>query len=310
MVTGTAAGGKPGPKAPGERRLWLQARYGLGAERAFARPERVTPRQVCLASLQSGGSEQELLGKPVIASLRIKWGTALLFSLDPKKRSDANFFSALPRTISPFSCQNGLRAHAWVEVRGITTIPGSKFNQACGWRGRLMPSTLSGRQSLGPCERPLAPEADLALHQAVVPPAPSVLAFAGSGSVTILGSSDFGSEDLVCLLDRFIAFSLSSAFPWISPCFTNVITTSEAWRTRWFPFKWSSATALKGETYGGEVAATWGGTNWWRIKASYTLLQMQLHTKGSSSDTVSEAVEGDSPQNSFRFVRSGFTGTF
>jgi iron complex outermembrane receptor protein len=40
-------------------------------------------------------------------------------------------------------------------------------------------------------------------------------------------------------------------------------------------------------------------TDGWRWRASYAYLQMQLHTRHSSSDTSSQAQEGNSPHHQF-----------
>jgi iron complex outermembrane receptor protein len=56
---------------------------------------------------------------------------------------------------------------------------------------------------------------------------------------------------------------------------------------------------MQGETYGGELGANWNVTPEWRLSASYTLLQMQLHSQIPFSD----AIEGESPENQFQ-VRS------
>jgi iron complex outermembrane receptor protein len=54
---------------------------------------------------------------------------------------------------------------------------------------------------------------------------------------------------------------------------------------------------MKGETYGLEVAADWRAMDWWQLQLAYTYLQMQLTLDGDSQDTVSEAIEGDSPEH-------------
>jgi iron complex outermembrane receptor protein len=56
---------------------------------------------------------------------------------------------------------------------------------------------------------------------------------------------------------------------------------------------------LFGETYGVELAVTAQATDWWRLYGSYTYLQMQLHTRHGSTDTTSEAAEGQSPHHQF-----------
>jgi iron complex outermembrane receptor protein len=63
---------------------------------------------------------------------------------------------------------------------------------------------------------------------------------------------------------------------------------------------------IDGETYGFELAATWQATEWWRIKANYTLWRHSLHRKEGSSGpapgspldaTLLEFAERDSPRN-------------
>ncbi len=53
---------------------------------------------------------------------------------------------------------------------------------------------------------------------------------------------------------------------------------------------------MEGETYGAEIAADWQAKSWWRIKATYSYLQMHMHLTGDATDTeeISE-IEGSSP---------------
>ncbi|MCP4714756.1 MAG: TonB-dependent receptor [Deltaproteobacteria bacterium] len=55
---------------------------------------------------------------------------------------------------------------------------------------------------------------------------------------------------------------------------------------------------LRGETYGIELSAQWHPLTWWRLHASYSYLQMQLHDKNSSF-VLAEEHEGLSPHNQF-----------
>src|SRR6185369_150656 len=50
---------------------------------------------------------------------------------------------------------------------------------------------------------------------------------------------------------------------------------------------------LKGEAYGAELAANFQATDWWRLRGSYSYLQVQLHRKPGSTDVLSQAAEGD-----------------
>jgi iron complex outermembrane receptor protein len=56
---------------------------------------------------------------------------------------------------------------------------------------------------------------------------------------------------------------------------------------------------LYGETYGIEAAANCQIAKWWRVQPSYSLLQMELHTRSSSTDSNSENDEGRNPQQQF-----------
>ena len=60
---------------------------------------------------------------------------------------------------------------------------------------------------------------------------------------------------------------------------------------------------MRGESHGVEVEATWRALDNWKLTASYTLLDVDLELKGSSTDPVSELTEGDAPEHQFQ-VRS------
>ena len=61
---------------------------------------------------------------------------------------------------------------------------------------------------------------------------------------------------------------------------------------------------MYGETYGGELEADWRVMDWWRLRAAYTCLQIQLHLDEDSEYTVSEDIEGESPHRQFSFRSS------
>jgi iron complex outermembrane receptor protein len=52
--------------------------------------------------------------------------------------------------------------------------------------------------------------------------------------------------------------------------------------------------SLYGEGYGAELAATWQPRDWWRVRASYSFLELQLHTRGPVRSN-SEGDEGIDP---------------
>ncbi len=57
------------------------------------------------------------------------------------------------------------------------------------------------------------------------------------------------------------------------------------------------ANRVKGETYGAELAVTVQPAGWWRVRAAYTYLQIQLHTERGSTDPNGEVAEGNSPHH-------------
>ncbi len=60
---------------------------------------------------------------------------------------------------------------------------------------------------------------------------------------------------------------------------------------------------IKGETYGGEFAATWAPTNNIKFSAGCTFLQMLLHRNRRATAQDAEIAERQSPENQFH-VRS------
>ena len=56
---------------------------------------------------------------------------------------------------------------------------------------------------------------------------------------------------------------------------------------------------MEGETYGVEFAVDWRPSDWWRLHATYTYLQIQLRLDEDSLDPFGEWQEGMSPRNQF-----------
>lgn len=56
---------------------------------------------------------------------------------------------------------------------------------------------------------------------------------------------------------------------------------------------------VKGETYGGELAATWEPAAWIKISGGYSFLQILLHRESRSRDANAEAGEGQTPEHQF-----------
>jgi iron complex outermembrane receptor protein len=62
-----------------------------------------------------------------------------------------------------------------------------------------------------------------------------------------------------------------------------------------------TANKMHGETYGVEFAPSWNVTDWWKLSAGYTWLQMNLHSEAPGRS--GEEQEGDSPKQQFH-IRS------
>jgi iron complex outermembrane recepter protein len=60
-----------------------------------------------------------------------------------------------------------------------------------------------------------------------------------------------------------------------------------------------------GHTYGVELAAKWEPLDWWRIRGSYTFLEMDLDRKRGSNNPDDDNAEGRSPNHQFS-LRTGF----
>ncbi|MBI4664423.1 MAG: TonB-dependent receptor [Verrucomicrobia bacterium] len=55
---------------------------------------------------------------------------------------------------------------------------------------------------------------------------------------------------------------------------------------------------LFGETYGAEISVNWQPLDAWRLRANYSFLRMQLHSRGPAT-SFTEDTEGNSPQHQF-----------
>lgn len=123
----------------------------------------------------------------------------------------------------------------------------------------------------------------------------------------IIGNPNYSSEELVAYELgyrvqplRSVSFDLAT--------FYNVYNRLRSFRASGYttppPMTYFQPdNSLDGETYGAEIAANWEVTSDWRLSASYTLLQMQLHEKDPAGTFQAEVAEGDSPQNQFQ-IRS------
>lgn len=130
-------------------------------------------------------------------------------------------------------------------------------------------------------------------------------------TVTIFGNRDFQAEELLAyeLGYRFQPFSRLSLDLATFYNVYNDLRVSEPG----FPFFAATAVPprvivplrianrMHGETYGVELAGTLMATEWWRLQAGYTWLEMQLRQSPGSHATDAITIEGQNPHHQFNF---------
>lgn len=164
---------------------------------------------------------------------------------------------------------------------------------------------------------PSRAEHDLRLNQApIFPPGlffgPNALAPAGSpvAVTSLFGSDDFGSEELTAYeigyrVQPHARFAVDLAL------FYNDYDELRVVRPGVPEFRFAEShpgvppahisriadNGMEGETYGGEIAATFRATDWWRVQATYSYLQMQMHADPGVDGASELALEGASPHH-------------
>jgi iron complex outermembrane receptor protein len=152
---------------------------------------------------------------------------------------------------------------------------------------------------------PSRADIDLRLVNSVIPPGTPPLLLPAPGVVTLVGNPDKQSEVLlayeagyrVVIHDRL---TLDTAFFYndydrlttFEPAGQDLSTLPGS-----IGLPQAFSNLAEGETYGGELAANIQLNEWWRLRPSYSFLQVQLHRKRNSQDPTAEDAEGDSPQH-------------
>jgi iron complex outermembrane receptor protein len=177
--------------------------------------------------------------------------------------------------------------------------------------GRLMWTPREGHSIWTAVSRavrtPSRTEEDGRLNTTVLPPGSLLPLFPGYGVVSLFGDGDYESEELLAYelgyrvqpTDQFSVdiatfFNDYSNLRTLEPA-NPFLEVSPSPAHLVFPF--TADNKMDGEAYGVEVAADWRASDWWRIQASYTYLQIQLELDRDSGDTLSESAEGESPHH-------------
>jgi iron complex outermembrane recepter protein len=124
-------------------------------------------------------------------------------------------------------------------------------------------------------------------------------------SNTLSGDRDFDSENLLAYEIGYRVLPIENLSFDIA-AFYNVYEELETNETRstvpGFPVVNSIFidNEMDGETYGVEAFANYQVTDWWRVSAGYSYLQIQVDKNSSSNDSGAEDEEGDSPHHQFQ----------
>ncbi len=131
--------------------------------------------------------------------------------------------------------------------------------------------------------------------------------------ISFLGSDDYASEDLLAyeLGYRIMAsprlfFDLAAFYNQYDHLRTIESGTAHPepeGAPEYIFFPLYTANLMNGETYGVELAVNWDVLNWWRLRLSYTYLEMRLALSKESEDTASLGAEGENPHNQI-YLRS------
>jgi len=225
-------------------------------------------------------------------------------SWDPDSRNDDLFSGFVQDDITLIKDRLRLTLGSKLEHNDYT---GSEIQP----NGRLMWTPREGHSIWTAVSRavrtPSRTEEDGRLNTTVLTPGSLLPLFPGYGLVSLLGDGDYESEELLAYeigyrvrpTDRF-SMDVAAFFNDYSKLRTlepgnPSLEVSPSPPHLVFPF--TADNKMDGKTYGVEVAADWRASDWWRIQASYTCLQIQLDLDGDSGDTLSESAEGESPHH-------------
>lgn len=222
---------------------------------------------------------------------RIQWGVNYRFIHSRTENGPTHFYDPLARDIQ----QVGLS----VEDQ-ITLVPEYlDFSAGC----KLEYYSLTGWEPLPTARLLWTPRTNHSLWASVsrgvrTPSTADLNLTINTPFFVSIPNSDLPPEDVVAyqlgyrgtLADR-LTLDLTGFFN----CYNNLATYEDQGIP--FPTTVQRNTNLRGEARGGAVALTWQAFTWWRWRASWGYLEMELHTKPGSTDT-------SGPLTAIRFPRN------
>ena len=231
-------------------------------------------------------------------------GGSFLTSFDPKERSSQLFSLFAQDSIALVSDRLQLTLGSKFEhndYTGFEVQPGARLLWTPTEHQSVWASVARAVRT------PSRAENDIRLNDRVVPGAPATV-------YSIFGNGRFDSEKLLAFETGYrirphARVTLDAA------AFCNLyddLRTTEFVGAGPNPSLPGTPTVLrldldnkaKGETYGLELTASWQATDWWRLRGTYSFIDMQLHRKDGSNSTDSEDGEGRTPEHQFSIFSS------
>jgi len=256
------------------------------------------------------GESHELIWGLGYRSIQDSNGSSFTVSLQPD-HSSLNQFSAF------------LQDEVSLLRNRIRVTIGSKFEHNDFTGFELEPNVrvvgiLSKKQSVWAAvsravRTPALTEEGLQLNEAVVPPGAPPFNSPLPVVEAILGSRQFGSEDLLAYEVGYRIQPTSTLSVDISTFYNNYTNLRSAEPGTPFvvgnpvpmylvvPFVASNK--MSGGTYGAELFADWRVLPKWRLMGSYSYLQMDIRKDSDSLDPLPDNPDGESPRHQF-YVRS------
>lgn len=117
----------------------------------------------------------------------------------------------------------------------------------------------------------------------------------------LYGNEDFDSEDLIAYEIGFRIYPDDHLFLDLATFYNDYdnLRTLEFGGINAAPLflRLDAGNKMEASSYGVELSVDYKPFNWWSLAGAYTLLRMQLHVDGDSTDMSSENAEGESPHH-------------
>ncbi|HUE35852.1 MAG TPA: TonB-dependent receptor [Candidatus Acidoferrum sp.] len=235
----------------------------------------------------------------------VDWGLGYRLTTDSEVNNPYISFNPAAQTVNLYSA---FLQDEWAIVpRRLNLTLGSKIedNDYTGFEyepgGRILWTPVENQTFWASVSRavrtPSRAEETVAIHESEEV-APGTFA-----PISVLGTNTFKSENMIAYEVGYRTRPLKNLSLDVS-LYWNHYDDVRGEQTNGTSTTFFVANDLYGDSYGGEISATWRVTDWWRLEPSYSYLKTSLHLQpGASPDTFVTQYEGASPENQFQ-IRS------